>query len=165
MKFKDNLAARRLNRIIDPSDTFWPFVLLSKRYTGLPYDIFVNHEFLFKKFKYPKPLVLVYRRRSLRYPAYFLPMHIHRTGSRIDPRVIQKFLGYPLEGEGIISEWITKNYDLLMRHYYNHISGTELVSILSSLEKPSYTLDNIREESAETEEYLAWVNRQRDSVL
>lgn len=118
-----SLTAKRINRIVRPDGPIWTYCYLPKQGTDLPYDIMVNQRCWYKP-KHLKPMVLVVVGKS------YLPMPIRKTNSRISRKVIKQFYGRNLEGEALISNWITENYDILMQHYNQGMSDLQVLETL-----------------------------------
>lgn len=121
-----SITAKRINRIVRPGPIQGPY--LPKQGTDLPYDIILNQRGWYKP-KYPKPMVLVVVGKS------YLPMLIRKTNSRISRKVIKHFYGRNLEGEVKISNWITENYDVLMKHYNRGMSDIKVFESLCLFKK------------------------------
>ena len=121
-----SLTAKRINRIVRPGPIQGSY--LPKQGTDLPYDIILNQRGWYKP-KHPKPMVLVVVGKS------YLPMPIRKANSRISRKVIKQFYGRNLEGEAKISNWITENYDVLMKHYNRGMSDIKVFEFLCLFKK------------------------------
>lgn len=121
-----SLTAKRINRIVRPGPIQGSY--LPKQGTDLPYDIILNQRGWYKP-KHPKSMVLVVVGKS------YLPMPIRKANSRISRKVIKQFYGRNLEGEAKISNWITENYDVLMKHYNRGMSDIKVFESLCLFKK------------------------------
>lgn len=126
LHYKNSLTAKRINRIVRPGPIQGSY--LPKQGTGLPYDLILNQRGWYKP-KHLKPMVLVVVGKS------YLPMLIRKTNSRISRKVIKQFYGRNLEGEAEISNWITENYDVLMKHYNRGMSDIKVFESLCLFKK------------------------------
>lgn len=105
-------------------DLLFEMANIPKKDTNLPYDIWIDSAGSSRKNKHTLPRVKVLVSEML------IPILIDKDNPEI-PDSVKKTLGFDrIAKQSLISNWIKKHYDTLMRHWNNELTDRETLDII-----------------------------------